>query len=164
MPRYTCDVTNSLTNSSHSLLNPDFVNSYGSPGIILCMCPTNERWHYNVKSSLIGWAHTQNDPWKSHNHIDKIATTDTYTHLWEWNFKCVFWVRSLIWFLTFGIFSIDYWYSLDHILIGLEYIIDIYQKVYLLFIFFWCKPFLVMVPLGIILWNIWVCVSISHGM
>ena len=30
---------------------------------ILCMCPTNERWRYNVTSSLIGWAHTQNDPW-----------------------------------------------------------------------------------------------------
>ena len=26
--------------------------------IILCMCPANERWHYNVMPSLIGWAHT----------------------------------------------------------------------------------------------------------
>ena len=32
-------------------------------GIILCKCPTNERWRYNVTSSLIGWAHTQNNPW-----------------------------------------------------------------------------------------------------
>ena len=32
------------------------------PGIILCMCPANERWHYYVTSSLIGLAHTQNDP------------------------------------------------------------------------------------------------------
>ena len=31
--------------------------------IILCMCPTNERWRYNVTPSLIGWAHTQNDPY-----------------------------------------------------------------------------------------------------
>ena len=30
-------------------------------GTILCNCPTNERC-YNVTSSLIGWAHTQNDP------------------------------------------------------------------------------------------------------
>ena len=27
------------------------------------MRPANERQHYNVTSSLIGWAHTQNDPW-----------------------------------------------------------------------------------------------------
>ena len=31
-------------------------------GVILCMCPTNERRRYIVTSSLIGWAHTQNDP------------------------------------------------------------------------------------------------------
>ena len=33
------------------------------PGIILCMRPANERRRYIVTSSLIGWAHTQNDPW-----------------------------------------------------------------------------------------------------
>ena len=27
-----------------------------------CVCPANERRRYNVTSSLIGWAHTQNDP------------------------------------------------------------------------------------------------------
>ena len=32
-------------------------------GIILCMHPANENWCYIVTSSLIGWAHTQNDPW-----------------------------------------------------------------------------------------------------
>ena len=32
------------------------------PGIILCMCPANERGRYSVTPSLIGWAHTQNDP------------------------------------------------------------------------------------------------------
>ena len=32
-------------------------------GIILCMHPANERWRYSVTPSLIGWAHTQNDPW-----------------------------------------------------------------------------------------------------
>ena len=34
-------------------------------GIILCMCPVNERRCYNVSYvtwSLIGWAHAQNDP------------------------------------------------------------------------------------------------------
>ena len=32
------------------------------PGIILCMRPDNERRRYIVTSSLIGWAHAQNDP------------------------------------------------------------------------------------------------------
>ena len=31
-------------------------------GIILWMHPANKRWRYIVTSSLIGWAHTQNDP------------------------------------------------------------------------------------------------------
>ena len=39
------------------------------PGIILCMCPANERRRYNVTSSLIGWAHTQNDPWMPLTHL-----------------------------------------------------------------------------------------------
>ena len=30
-------------------------------GIILCMPPANERWRYNVMSSLIGWGHKEND-------------------------------------------------------------------------------------------------------
>ena len=33
------------------------------PGIILGMGSANERWHYNA-TSVIGWAHTQNDPWQ----------------------------------------------------------------------------------------------------
>ena len=33
------------------------------PGIILCMHPANERWHYTVTPSLIGWVQIQNDPW-----------------------------------------------------------------------------------------------------
>ena len=32
-------------------------------GIILCMHPANERWCYRVTPSLIGWVHTQSDPW-----------------------------------------------------------------------------------------------------
>ena len=31
-------------------------------GIILCMCPANERQCYTVTLSLIGWAHTHNVP------------------------------------------------------------------------------------------------------
>ena len=37
--------------------------SISGAGIILCMCPANERQHYNVTSLPIGWVHTQNDPW-----------------------------------------------------------------------------------------------------
>ena len=35
-----------------------------STGIILFMCPANERRRYNVTSSLIGSTHTKNDPWE----------------------------------------------------------------------------------------------------
>ena len=33
------------------------------PSGIMCMRPANERRRYNVTSSLIGYAHTQNNPW-----------------------------------------------------------------------------------------------------
>ena len=32
-------------------------------GIFLCMWPANERWHYIVTSSPIGWAHALHDNW-----------------------------------------------------------------------------------------------------
>ena len=35
-------------------------------GIILYMCPANERRRCTVTSSLIGWAHTKNDPCSGH--------------------------------------------------------------------------------------------------
>ena len=41
---------------------PLWVKYRVSAGIILCMCPANERWRYIVTSYLISWAHTQNDP------------------------------------------------------------------------------------------------------
>ena len=44
------------------------------PGIILCMHPANERRPYNVTSSLIGWAHTQNE------HSDWATEC-----IWEWH-------------------------------------------------------------------------------
>ena len=37
-----------------------------SSAIILCMRPANEGRRYIVASSLIGWAHTQNDPYALH--------------------------------------------------------------------------------------------------
>ena len=51
--------------SSHSidpvLLEYSSLNTT-APGIILCMRQANERRGYNVTSSLIGWAYSQNDP------------------------------------------------------------------------------------------------------
>ena len=44
-------------------------------GIILCMHSANERWHYRVMPSLIGWVHTQNDYWIHNKDTD---TTVSY--------------------------------------------------------------------------------------
>ena len=30
----------------------------------ICMGPANERWRYTVTPSVIGWVHTQNNPWR----------------------------------------------------------------------------------------------------
>ena len=61
-------------------------------GIILCTAPANERQHYTVKPSLVGWTHTQNDPWWMSEAcddnesilIDLIKPEPLLTH-WEWN-------------------------------------------------------------------------------
>ena len=47
---------------------------YQQPGIIMHMRPANERRRYNVTSSLIGWAHTQNDLWAANASADAIST------------------------------------------------------------------------------------------
>ena len=41
------------------------------------MCPANERWRYIVTPSLIGWAHTQDDPCKALDHWE-------YTNDMKW--------------------------------------------------------------------------------
>ena len=48
------DIHKWILNSNSSIPRP-------FTGIILCMHPANERQHYNVTPSLIGWAKTQND-------------------------------------------------------------------------------------------------------
>ena len=55
------DITVSDNNFSETL--PGGSPSMDDPGIFLCMCPANERRRYIATSALIGWAHTQNDPW-----------------------------------------------------------------------------------------------------
>ena len=39
------------------------VHVFGPTGIILCMRPIDERRHYNITSSIIGWAHTHPCVW-----------------------------------------------------------------------------------------------------
>ena len=36
--------------------------------------PANERWRYTVTPSLIGWVHTQNDPWNTDSDIHFIRS------------------------------------------------------------------------------------------
>ena len=50
----------SFKNVNLQILHPNSVIALAT-GIILCVCPTKERQRYIVASSLIGWAHTQND-------------------------------------------------------------------------------------------------------
>ena len=69
-----------------------YVALYGSPfpitiyaGIILCMHPANDRWHYIITSSLIGWAHSQNYPCSSQDysfHSDLISRHEVDTKLY----------------------------------------------------------------------------------
>ena len=54
-----------LANLLHILLG-HFPYTGEITGIILYMCQANERWCYNVASSLIGCVHSQNDPY---NHM-----------------------------------------------------------------------------------------------
>ena len=55
--------------TKHILVIESWALPDGISGIILCMRPANERRRYIVTSSLIGWAHTQNDPCKCQNAI-----------------------------------------------------------------------------------------------
>ena len=70
-----------------------------TPGIILCMCPANERWRYIVMWSLIAcWAHIQNNPC----HITDILlclyivsyTSKHQTSRWLLMAWCLFGVRT----------------------------------------------------------------------
>ena len=60
-------------------------------GIILWMHPANERWRYNVTSSLIGWALTQNDPctcgltqcgWNTIGHLSYFISMALHAEVW----------------------------------------------------------------------------------
>ena len=69
-----------LPGNGHTLNWPTDLGRFQTlPGIILGMGLANERRHYIVMPSFIGWAHTPNDPWTScwaHNRrVDKCQVT-----------------------------------------------------------------------------------------
>ena len=61
-----------------------YLNAYVS-GIILCMCPANERRCYYVTSSLIGWVHAQNDPYVSCTILPRLTLwgADVSSDIWK---------------------------------------------------------------------------------
>ena len=60
-----CKYMSLVTCTVHAFFHVLWLNAAQSPGIILCMHQDSEKWCYNVTSSLIGWVHTQTDPWVS---------------------------------------------------------------------------------------------------
>ena len=49
--------------------------------VYIYMCPANERRRYDVRSSLIGWVHTQNNPYKWFQLLAKLMpTVSCYLH------------------------------------------------------------------------------------
>ena len=74
-------------------------------GIILCMCPANERRRYNVTSSLIGWAHAQDDHW-AWTKWPTVCRPHFQMHWLEWifieNFNEVYPSRSNSWQVSIG--------------------------------------------------------------
>ena len=58
-------------------------------GIILCLCPANEKQHYIVTLSPIGWAHTQNYPYTLSSQLSYMVCIDSILKIkmftWYWN-------------------------------------------------------------------------------
>ena len=59
-------------------------------GIILWMCPANERCHYSVTPYLTCWAHTQNDPYTE---TEMSSFWRNFRHWLHW--KLSFWQLSV---------------------------------------------------------------------
>ena len=55
------------------------------PVIILYMRPANERRRYSVTSSLIGWAHTQDDPCRPWDKLNNWEVWSITVQLTNWN-------------------------------------------------------------------------------
>ena len=63
-------------------------------GIILYMRPTNETL-LQCNGCLIGWSHTQNDPWSCIHIHQGTQETHLIAPLWEWDMGCLSWVHFL---------------------------------------------------------------------
>ena len=63
-------------------------------GIILCMRPANERWHYNVTSSVIGWVHTQNDPCGNSHDLEDFFSLQYKCLTDKWRLFFFYWGSS----------------------------------------------------------------------
>ena len=63
-------------------------------GIILCMRPANERWHYNVTSSVIGWVHTQNDPCGNSHDLEDFFSLQYKCLTDQWRLFFFYWGSS----------------------------------------------------------------------
>ena len=57
------------------------MNNHENTRIILYMRPANGRRRYIVTSSLIGWAHIQNDPWRITQKQNKTDIVSIYSGL-----------------------------------------------------------------------------------
>ena len=58
-----------------------YYTTFNVTGVILCIHPANERWSYIVTLSVIGWAHTQNDPW-CHQGLSVQDSPQMYCNPW----------------------------------------------------------------------------------
>ena len=82
-----CPHISVLSHNEFSYYDLDNVWSLGlllmlSAEIILCICLANERRRYNATLSLIGWGHTQNDPF--------IRLPLESNVLLSWSMLCIF--------------------------------------------------------------------------
>ena len=70
-----------------------------SARIILCMRPVNQRWRYIITPSLIGWAHTQNDPcwcqYIPHKLLPHSVWTGLYVQSRTASWQLMFWLLIL---------------------------------------------------------------------
>ena len=66
-----------------SSLSCDQIFHIPGAGIVLCMCPANERRRYNVTSPLIGRAHAQNYPCRRPIHIFHLCLSELMKHFYS---------------------------------------------------------------------------------
>ena len=76
------------------------------PGTIPSLGSANERRRYVVTSSLIGWAHTQNDFWYTHLNLSSMVPRYQVTHDCSPVILLIMYI--IILYATYGIISLYY--------------------------------------------------------